>query len=347
MNGVFQMLGTEGFGAYAVSGWPESASLRRLDESAEHLLVPGFVDSHIHGANGIDFMSASTDQLLELCSYLADQGYEGFLPTTVTAGVGAVLDAVGRLPDHPMILGFHLEGPFISPAFPGAQPRDFILEPPTGSSEWDAVFDSPGLKVVTLAPELPWALLLIERLAGRAIRVGFGHTNAGYAEAKAGFQAGASHATHTFNAMRPFHHREAGIVGFALTEPGFACELIYDRLHVCREAADLLIRSKPSDKVIGISDGTMAAGLPVGSDVTMWGQPATVGAGDVRLADGTLAGSAVTLRQVFRNLLQDFGAEVAIRACCLNPRHLLGMTDAPRVWLEMSLDGELLAIHRP
>jgi N-acetylglucosamine-6-phosphate deacetylase len=340
----FLALGPNGFGPHTLD--PETRTLVPAAGEAENLLVPGFVDVHIHGAFGVDFMSASPEDMARMLRGLEEQGYEGLLPTTVTASVADVRRALSVLPEDPMVLGFHLEGPFISPKFPGAQPPHAIVEPPTGPSEWDEVLDDPRLRLITLAPELPGALPLIERLAKRGVTVSLGHTNGTYAEAAAGHAAGLTHATHTYNAMRPLHHREAGTVGFVLTADGVGAELIYDRLHVCREAAALLVRSKPADRLIAVSDSTLASGIPAGQTVSMWGLTAIVGQGQVRLPDGTLAGSAITLLDAFRNLHADFGPEVAIRACCHNPRHVLGMDPArPRVWVEFDRDLRIVGRH--
>ena len=163
-----------------------------------------------------------------------------------------------------------------------------------------------------------------------------------FAQASTGFLAGATQTTHTFNAMRGFHHREAGITGFALAEAALATELIYDRLHVCPDAARILVRAKLADKLIAVSDGTAASGLPPGSRLSMWKHEAIVGEGDVRLPDGTLAGSAITLLDAFQNLAADFGVETAIRATSLNPRKLLGLKGPPRVHLLFNIKLELL-----
>jgi len=326
-------LGPAGFGTYDFD--PVTRSLAPSSGRAETLLVPGFVDIHIHGAFGIDFMSAGATQMVRLCRELEAVGYEGFLPTTVTASLGDVVRALSVVPEDPMVLGFHLEGPFISGKYPGAQPPSAILDPPAGASEWDVVLNDPRLRVITLAPELPNADALIRRLHARGVRVSMGHTSATFAQADQGFQSGVRHATHTFNAMRPLHHREAGTVGYALTQDGLCCELIYDRLHVVRDAANLLLRAKPSDRVIAISDATMAAGMEAGQTIQMWGLECVVGNKEVRLTDGTLAGSGITLLDAFRNLHEDFGPETAIRACSLNPRVALGMEkEIPRVFVE-------------
>jgi N-acetylglucosamine-6-phosphate deacetylase len=225
-----------------------------------------------------------------------------------------------------MIGGVHLEGPFISRRHPGAQPPGSIEDVEPLDPEWDAVLDDPRLKVATIAPELSGAGALATRLSRRGVIASMGHTDATWAQAEAGFEAGFTHATHTFNAMRGFHHREAGAAGFALLNPDISCELIYDRHHVCREAAELLMRSKSHKKVIAVSDGTKAVGLDDGVEVDMWGSPAVVRDGTVRLKEnGALAGSRITLLDAFRNLTEDFGAETATRACCVNPRFALGM----------------------
>lgn len=311
----------------------------------EGVLVPGWIDIHIHGAFGIDFMSATPAEMKELCNVLAEDGYEKFLPTTVTASAQDVKQALKSLPNHFLIAGFHLEGPFISPEYPGAQPKEFIVNPPSGPSEWDEILNDPRLKVITLAPELPGAIELIKKLTKRKVICSMGHTNATYAQCAAAHEAGLLHSTHTFNAMRPLHHREAGVVGAAMTLTPFRAELIYDRVHVSPEAAMVLIQTRLVDgEVIAVSDATMAAGLEPGTMLKMWNLDCVVGHGDVRLADsGALAGSAVTLRNVFANLTQDFGVEVAANLCCYSPREALGMRGHPKVWnLVDEQSGELL-----
>jgi len=341
MTHVYDALGPEGFGAYEVD-W-ESGNWTRVSRPPKGLLIPGFVDIHIHGAFGIDFMSATADEMLVLCQKLQAQGYESFLPTTVTSTPGAILSALENLPKDPMVAGFHLEGPFISPDFPGAQPQTAIATPPLLDSEWDPVLNDPRLKLVTLAPEIPHALELITRLTNRKVVVSMGHTNATFDEARRGFEFGANHATHMFNAMRPFHHREASVVGYALTNEALYTELIYDRLHVSLQSAKLLFNAKPPDKVVAVSDSAMATGMPPNITLEMWGLQVVTGKGEVRLADsGALAGSAITLLDAFRNLFEDFGAETAIRACCINPRVSMGWSKVPRVYLELDKDLEII-----
>ncbi|MEZ0327226.1 MAG: N-acetylglucosamine-6-phosphate deacetylase [Fimbriimonas sp.] len=341
MSERFQFLGPGGWGTYEID--LVERRFTRVEGWSERLLVPGFVDIHIHGAFGIDFMSSLPEQIVALADQLEQVGYEAFLPTTVTASFYNIQQAIARIPKHRAIVGFHLEGPFLSPKFPGAQPKRWIVGAPARHTQWDEVLDHPSLRVITLAPELPGSLDLAWRLAKRGVIVSMGHTNATFEQARAGEEAGFKHATHTYNAMRPLHHREAGTVGYALSSDSLSCELIYDRHHVCREAAALLVKNKPADKLIAISDATMAAGMPDGSTVQMWGLTGQVENGTVRLEDGTLAGSSITLLDAFRNLHSDFGPETAIRACCINPRIDLGLTE-PKVYIE--LDPKLEIVNR-
>ena len=336
-------LGSAGWGVYEVSREAGEVSLTaRADQDADFVLSPGFVDLHIHGGYGIDTMSARPEEMIALAERLEAEGYEGWLPTTITAPATDVQAALRRLPVHRSIWGFHLEGPFISPVFPGAQPPEAIIDVPTGPSEWDTVLEDSRLKLITLAPERPNAMGLIGRLASRGVTVSLGHSNATFTEALAGHAAGLRHTTHTYNAMRGLHHREAGCVGFAFYQDDVTCELIYDRLHVSPAAAGVLLKIKPATGVVAVSDCTKAKGLPPGTEVDMWGHTGVVGPGDVRLAGtDTLAGSAVTLRDCFANLWADFGPEVAVRTCTVNPRLRLGITRAPRVHLVWNRDGVL------
>lgn len=341
-----RMLGPEGMGSYSVDWSAPTFVFEPSEKPSSTLVVPGFVDIHFHGAFGLDFMSMQSGDWPVLCRKLEAEGYEGFLPTTVTAPCSNVLSAIHGMPNHPMVLGFHLEGPFISRDYPGAQPQNAIADVHVEPSEWDEVFQHPKLRVITIAPEKPNALDLISRLAQRGVVVSMGHSNATYDEARFGFEFGAANTTHTFNAMRGFHHREAGLAGYALSNPDLNCELIYDRIHVCKEAAQVLIQAKPADRLIAVSDSTMATGMPPNLPITMWGVEAETGRNSVTLrGTSTLAGSGISLLQAFQHLAQDFGEELAIRACSLNPRRVLGITSKPKVYCEFSPDYELLAVH--
>jgi len=343
MSTVVDALGPEGFGSYEVDWSSNPPKLTRVSKPPECLLIPGFVDIHIHGAFGIDFMSASESEMRELCDKLVDQGYETFLPTTVTASLEGVKSALSNIPDHPLVGGFHLEGPFISDKHPGAQPPEHILNPQEYAEEWSEVLDDERMKVITMAPEIPGALELTSKLSQRGVIVSMGHTDATYDQARHGFEFGASHTTHTYNAMRGLHHREAGTVGYALINDAMRCELIYDRHHVSKPAAEVLFKNKPAGGVVAVSDSTKATGMEAGERIDMWGHECVTSPGQVRLAsNGALAGSAITLFDAFKNLFEDFGAEAAIRACCLNPRDALRLTEPPKLYLELDKDMQIV-----
>jgi N-acetylglucosamine-6-phosphate deacetylase len=347
MNRTLLCHGPEGWGPYTVDFSGDSVVLSRSDADPDGVLCPGFVDIHIHGAFGIDFMSASTEDLITLCHKLREIGYEGFLPTTVTAPASDVKSALNRLPDDPLVWGFHLEGPFISPKHPGAQPPSAIVEPPQEPSEWDEILDDSRLKVITMAPEQPGALKLASRLSSRGVLVSMGHTDATFDQAAIGFEAGFGHSTHTYNAMRGLHHREAGTVGFCLLADGLSCELIYDRIHVSQPAAQILINSKPAHKILAVSDSTLASGTAKGQTFDMWGTEVVRGENDIRLKrNGALAGSSITMLDAFQNLASDFGPELAVRACSLNPRKAIGHFGTPSTWIEFDNSFAIRSIHK-
>lgn len=326
---IYTANGPQGWGSYELT----NQGLRPSARDSGGYLIPGFVDLHIHGAFGIDFMSASAEDMRNLANQLRQQGYAGFLATTVTATASEVKAALDRLPDDPTILGVHLEGPFISPKYPGAQPESAISPIEGRDSQWSEILADTRIRQVTLAPELPGALELIDSLAPRMIVSG-GHTDATFSDFEAAVRAGLSQATHTYNAMRPFQHREAGAVGAALLLDQVTAELIYDRVHVSRQAAELLLRTKPNERIVAVSDSTLASGIEPGEVREMWGHRVARDETRVRLVNGgALAGSCATLDDVFKNLAEDFGVETAVRLCCTNPRRQIQNVPIPEVWL--------------
>lgn len=333
MNGIFQAPGPQGWDTYEVSFLNGMPTFSPANREPEGYCIPGFIDLHIHGAFGIDFMSASSKDLIELANLLQKEGYAGFLPTTITAGAESVQSAINNLPEHPAFLGFHLEGPFISPAYPGAQPPESIITFPSEPSPWDSILKDPRLKLITLAPEQPNALPLIRNLTNRGVIVSAGHTNATYQEMTDAIEQGLSHATHTYNAMRPLHHREPGALGAVLNSDSITAELIYDRQHVCKPAAEILLKSKPQDKVVAVSDCTLAKGKATGETFTMWGHEVIKGEGDVRLtSNNSLAGSCDTLYDCFKKIAQDFSPEIATQLCSINPHSELKISH-PSKWI--------------
>ncbi len=347
MSQVRVMLGESGLSTFDFEWHAGQMFVNPTLDQPDGYLIPGLIDIHFHGAFGIDFMTASKSEMIELSNKLMDVGYEGFLPTTITSDAQSVANAINQLPDHEAILGFHLEGPFISPTFPGAQPIEHIKTYDSFSQEWSQILNHPQLRIVTLAPETAGAGKLIAAMTERGAISSMGHTAATYDEAKSAQFLGANHITHTFNAMRPLHHREVGCLGFGLTEPQVSCELIYDRVHVSKEAAQILFKCKGRDKIIGVSDSSAATGLKPGTELKMWGHDCIVHQGEVRIKhSGALAGSAVHLFDVFKNLFDDFGPELAIASCCDNPRNALKLSSEPKVWLDLDPNLQIRQIYR-
>lgn len=340
-------VGPDGWGVYDIE-WSSGTPLfhRSATDQAEYVVAPGFVDLHIHGAYGVDFMSGSTDEIQGCFERLAADGYEMLYPTTVTAPVENVRQMIASTPFGEFAPAFHLEGPFISPQFPGAQPKDAILSADRDDG-WADILDHDRLRRITLAPEIDGGMALVRKLAEQGVQVSLGHTDATFSQAMQAVQEGAHHATHTFNAMRGFHHRDGGTVGCCLLNDAVCCELIYDRHHVSREATDLLLRTKPTEKVVAVSDCTAAHGIGIGSTFSMWGHDVVTDEDSVRLAsDGALAGSVSTLADVFHYLWEDFGAEVAVRLCCINPRLASGEAQTVKTWLLFGPSNNLEQIVR-
>lgn len=273
-------------------------------------LLPGFIDIHVHGGYSADFMDANRESYDTITRFHASQGTTGMLATTMTASkdaIEAVLHAAAeyRASEMPFaaLCGVHLEGPFISEKWPGAQNPAHIINP---QLEWLKRWNSewPDLiRLLTLAPEKQGAIETVSWLAEQGIVTACGHTDAVYADVEAAANAGLSHAVHTYNAMRGLHHREPGALGAVLTDDRIYAELIADGEHVHAAAIRLLLAAKPADKVILITDAIAAAGMPDG-DYGLGGLAVVVKQGVARLRDAdTLAGSSLTMIRAFRFML--------------------------------------------
>lgn len=274
------------------------------------LLLPGFIDLHVHGGSGGDFMYANRESFDKITAFHAQHGTTGMLATTMTAGkeaIDAVLAAVAEyrrngMPHTPLI-GVHLEGPFISEKWPGAQNPAFIQDPQLPwLREWNDRY--PGLvKLLTLAPEKNGSREAVAWLAEHGIIAAAGHTDALYDDVVAAADAGLSHAVHTYNAMRGLHHRQPGTLGAVLTDDRIHAELIADGEHVHPAAIKLMLAAKPRNRVILITDAIEAAGMPDG-EYELGGLAVTVHGGTARLTEGgALAGSSLTMISAFRFML--------------------------------------------
>ncbi len=295
-------------------------------------ILPGFIDLHLHGGGGADVMDGA-DAAATVGRLHAQHGTTAWLATTMTApaaeveaalqGVAQVMRelANGRHPGVADVLGVHLEGPFLSPNKLGAQPPDTCALDTQLVQSWS---DVAKIRLITLAPEAAGDLSLVRALVTAGFRVQLGHSNASYEQALATLQAGATGFTHLFNAMSPLHHREPGLVGAALAHATHA-EIIADLTHVHPGAIQVALRCVPG--LFCVSDATAATGMPDGA-YQLGRQTVHKCLGAVRLADGTLAGSTLTLDQALRNLVQlgvPLGA--AAQRCSTVPAGYLGLSD--------------------
>ncbi|MHB8654406.1 MAG: N-acetylglucosamine-6-phosphate deacetylase [Terriglobia bacterium] len=308
------------------------------------IVTPGFIDLHTHGAAGHDFMEATPAALSAIGAFFARHGTTSYVATTVTASVEETLRAAAglgeivraaRSADHgtkageeptAQPLGIYFEGPFLNVVRRGAHPAAEIKKP--SAQMCKEFLDATGGTAVALAlaPELDDELAVLKYARERGIRVGIGHSNATFEEAERAIDAGATHAVHIYNAMRPFGHRDSGIIGAVLTDDRLSAELICDGLHVEAPAVRLLLRAKGLDRVILVTDSLSATGMPDGTYQLGQFNINVVG-GVCRTAEGNLAGSSITLQQALRNLVKFTGQSFkdCLPCATLNPARLLGL----------------------
>jgi N-acetylglucosamine-6-phosphate deacetylase len=314
---------------------PTGAKVLDLGDS---ILVPGFIDMHIHGGAGHDVMEPGGDALPAVEQLLHKHGVTTYFPTTVTAPVDLTLSALERLADaieqaernsdpagRARPVGIHLEGPFISHKRPGVHPLKDLLPPTLEMFDrfWQAA--RGHVKVMTIAPELDGAKEVIAEATRRGVCVSIGHSDADTKAAQSGIAAGARHATHTFNAMRPLDHREPGILGEVLTDGRVSAEIIVDGVHVDPMVVELFLRAKGPEASVLVTDATAATGMPDGKY--------RLGSLEVDVADGKcmsngrLAGSVLTLDKAVRNVMKfaNWDLQRAVRLATLNAARATGL----------------------
>lgn len=311
-------------------------------------VVPGFVDVHVHGSQGHDVLDDGAP-VARLAALLPAFGVTAFCPTSVACTprvLAAFLKQVSHLrtagTPGARVLAAHLESNFLNPDFAGAQPVECLRIPSAGGAAaaggTESGFSSndvlavmaahrQDIGVVTLAPELPGGIELVRALVAAGHRVSLGHSGASYDTAMEAVDAGARHATHLFNRMPPVSHRAPGLAGAMLEAPDVAVELIADGVHVHPAICRMAIAAKGSGRVMAISDGTAAAGLPVGGTALLGGRRIHAGSHAAELDDGTLAGSTATMDRIFATLVTRCGASVvdAAAMCALTPARQLGL----------------------
>ncbi|MGB6406331.1 MAG: N-acetylglucosamine-6-phosphate deacetylase [Planococcus donghaensis] len=286
--------------------------------------LPGFIDIHIHGAAGHDVMDSTPEALNGLAAALPKEGTTSFLATTMTQTDEAISAALQNIQafdaqeGQAEMLGVHLEGPFISDKRAGAQPIEHIVTPSLPLfNKWQRL-SGDQIRVVTMAPETADDSTFIKSLADEGVTVSIGHSDATFEEVQKAVRSGAKHVTHLYNQMSPLHHRNPGVVGAALLEDDLSVEVIADFIHSHPSAVELAFRQKGAKRFILITDAMRAKGLSAGV-YDLGGQDVQVTEKDARLADGTLAGSILTMEKAVQNVQ-------SITRCGLN--ELVAMTSA-------------------
>lgn len=323
-------------------------------------VVPGFIDLHIHGAGGHDVMEGNARALDRIVSTVARHGTTSIVATTVTAPVEETchsLEGIARyIHNHENvenaskenrlaaeILGVHLEGPFISKARRGVHPPDAIAKPSIEVLDKFIKAADGLVRILTIAPELPGAMEVIAHAVAAKIVVALGHTDADYDQARAAIEAGARHSVHIFNAMRPFSHRDPGVVGAILTDPDVTAEIIADLVHVAGPAIQVLIGTKGFDTVLLVSDGIAATGMPDGN-YRLGNFEVNVKDGVARSSEGKLAGSTLTLDRALRNVVA-LGVPLtdAVRMASVLPARRLGLAGKKGI-IAVGADADLVAL---
>jgi len=335
---------------------PVPAGTQTLD-LGDSVIAPGYIDLHIHGSAGFDVMDDSADALPAVERLLARHGVTGYYPTTVTAPLDTTLRALGRLADAIELrthadktaerracpLGIHLEGPFISHTRKGVHPAAHLLPPRVETFErfWQAT--RGHVRMMTIAPELEGAAEVIVEAARRGVCVSLGHSDADFDAAERGVAAGARHATHTFNAMRPLDHRDPGILGAVLTDSRLSADIIADGVHLDPAIVKLFAHAKGLEQTVLITDATAATGMPDGR-YHLGSLEVEVKDGRC-MADGRLAGSVLTMDRAIRNLSRFAGWSLshAVAAASRNPARIAGF--ANKGFLAAGADADFVVLN--
>ncbi|MFP4177906.1 MAG: N-acetylglucosamine-6-phosphate deacetylase [Acholeplasmataceae bacterium] len=312
-------------------------------------LIPGFIDQHIHGLYGYDAMDGTKEALAAFSKHLPEEGTTSFLATTMTEESERIERALKNVADYRATggaecLGVHLEGPFISPVFKGAQSEAAIRKPSVEAFGRFYRASNERIKEVTLAPEREGGLELVSHLKRLSVVPSIGHSNATGEETKKALANGARCFTHAYNAMKGLHHRDPGVVGTMLLADAAYAEIIADRVHTGDDAIRLLIRNKTDRRVILITDAMRAKGLADGT-YELGGQKVIVKGREARLSDGTLAGSVLRMIDGVKNVKEITGAtiESLIRMASTNAAENLGVADRKGT-IGIGKDADLLVV---
>lgn len=318
-------------------GVPSQTEGTSVENGEGHLLIPGMIDVHIHGANGYDMMDGTTRSIEEVSKTCAMTGCTSFLATSVSSTlqdllqmIGNVKRVTGREPGA-KIVGIHTEGPYLNVKRKGMQNEAYIRHP--DSEEMDQIIEAAGeqLKMVTIAPELPGGMALVSTLREHGVIVAIAHSDATYEEAIEAFERGASHITHCFNGMRPIHHRDPGLIVAAFEQPQVSLQSIVDNVHLHPAIVRLMHQIKGPDKIVLITDALQAMGMGDG-EYHFGGHQVSVVEGVARLKDGTLASSTVTMNEALKNTVElGISLQDAVTMASRTPADLLGLSRKGRI----------------
>ncbi|MFI5959400.1 N-acetylglucosamine-6-phosphate deacetylase [Cryptosporangium sp. NPDC051539] len=295
-------------------------------------LLPGFVDLHMHGGGGAQITTDDPDEIRRAVAFHRAHGTTTTLASLVTDRLDRMLAAVGVIADlidagEPGIAGIHLEGPFLNPAKRGSHHGEYLLAPDLAAFHRLRDAGRGHVRVITLAPELPGGMELLAEVVANDVIAAVGHTEANYVQARDAFAGGARLATHLFSAMRQFHHRDPGPAGAALANPGVTCEVINDGVHVHDDAVRLAVAAAGPGRIAFITDATPAAGMSSGR-YHLGPVPVIADHGTVRLTDGTLAGSTLTMDAALRHAVRVTGLSIvdAAVSAATTPAAVLRLT---------------------
>jgi len=342
--------------------WIENGQIAKIDEQNQtvntnnyevidakgQLLIPGMIDVHIHGANGFDMMDGTEESILEVSKTCAATGCTSFLVTSVTSSIEDLMamiknvkHVIGNEPGA-KIAGIHLEGPYLNVKRKGMQNEKYLRHPNIEEMKEILQEAESLIKMVTIAPELPGGMEMIEFLKEQNIIVSIAHSDATYEEAKKAFAIGASHVTHCFNGMRPIHHRDPGLVVAAFEEEHVSLQAIVDNVHLHPAIVRLMHKIKGAENIVLITDALQAMNLGDGEYV-FGGHQVTVSNGEARLSDGTLASSTVTMNEALKKTVDtSISLKDAVYMASTTPANILGLSNKGRILPKADADLVLL-----
>jgi N-acetylglucosamine-6-phosphate deacetylase len=337
-------------GPYEEGRIPEGAA--QYDATGAHVL-PGLIDTHVHGTHGDDVMTSGAEGMRRISARFPQYGTTAWLPSTISArhpelvqAVEECVEAQRNPADGAQIVGIHVEGPYINMKRKGAQPAEGVRDPDFDEVAELLTVGEGQIRVVTLAPELSGGDVLIRLLVGRGIIASMGHSDATYEQALAGIAAGATHATHLFNAMPPIHHRDPGLITACLNEPEVVAEVIPDGVHLNPQIVRLALHAKGRERAALITDAFSATGLAEGVH-TLGPHRVTVKGLLCTLDDGTIAGSLLTMEHAVRNAMAFAGVSLvdAVYMASMVPARIAGCAHR-KGSLEAGKDADVTVLDR-